>query len=144
MYLCNICLDGLRIYRRPLLFFCKRVRGCLVGCVLKFLQKRIMASDGTNCKEFFIVVDNKTDQIWNTNKVFSQYIYTNSNSTWITMSLILSKNSHIICQIAKCSFEFLSFNEFFGGLAKKTKETYFSVKSSCEVHWIIMFQKNAV
>ena len=30
-----------------------------------------MASDGTNCKEFFIVVDNITDQIWNTNKLFS-------------------------------------------------------------------------
>ena len=28
--------------------------------------------------------------------------------------------------------------------AKETKETNFSVKSSWEVHWIIMFQKDAV
>ena len=44
------------------------------------------------------------------------------------------------CQIAKCSFEFLSFNEFLSSLfcKMKTVNTHFSVKLSGEVHWIVM------
>ena len=34
-----------------------------------------MASDGTDCKEFLIVVDNKTDQIWKIYFFLSMYLY---------------------------------------------------------------------
>ena len=54
---------------------------------------------------------------------------------------------HFFRQITKYSFKFLPFNEvffhhhhFIGGFGK----TVFSVKSSWEVHWIIMFQKDTV
>ena len=61
---------------------------------------------------------------------------------WSARLLILRKP--FFRQIAKPSFDFLSLNEFFSGFAKETKETDFSVKSSWEVHWIIMFQKECV
>ena len=52
------------------------------------------------------------------------------------------------CQITKYSFEFLSFDNFFSpqfpSFAEETKETNFSVKSSWQVNWVIMFQKDAV
>ena len=61
------------------------------------------------------------------------------------------QQKQFFCQIPKCSFEFLSFDNFFfsnhhviSGFAKETKNNYFSVKSSWEVHWMIMFQKDVV
>ena len=45
------------------------------------------------------------------------------------------------CQITKCSFEFLSFDKFFLLDTVKWKK---SLQISWEIHWIIMFQEDAV
>ena len=50
------------------------------------------------------------------------------------------RHKQFFCQITKCSFTFCHLTSF----AEETKETNFSVKSSWEVNWIIMFQKDAV
>ena len=47
------------------------------------------------------------------------------------------RHNQFFCQITKCSFRFCHLTSF-------AKETNFSVKSSWEVHWILMFQKDAV
>ena len=67
----------------------------------------------------------------------------------IPSTLWLSFGLHIsFRQIAKCSFGFLSFNDFFflfnHHYVNWIKSAIFSVKSSWEVHWILMCQKDVV
>jgi hypothetical protein len=50
------------------------------------------------------------------------------------------RHKQFFCQITKCSFTFCHLTSF----DEATKETNFSVKSSWEVNWIVMFQKDAV
>ena len=54
------------------------------------------------------------------------------------------QQKQFLCQIALCSFEFLSFDNFFFQSSCYQWFCNFSVKSSWEVRWIIMFQKDKV
>ena len=57
------------------------------------------------------------------------------------------RHKQFFCQITKCSFNFCHLTEFFFSSSSfhcQFWQNSFSVNSSWEVHWIIMFQKDAV
>ena len=60
------------------------------------------------------------------------------------LETFLKASTEKFCQIIWVTFFTLWFHEFFQLLFKKDKHKKNSVKSSCEVHWIVMFQKDAV
>ena len=57
---------------------------------------------------------------------------------------IFKASTEKFCQIIWVTFFALWFHKFFQLLFKKDKHNKKSVKSSYEVHWIVMFQKDAV
>ena len=54
------------------------------------------------------------------------------------------KSQNPVLNICHLTTIFVSNHHVMSIFAKETKRTYFSVKSSWEVHWIIMFQTEAV
>ena len=54
------------------------------------------------------------------------------------------QQKQFFCQIAKCTFDFLPFDNFSFQSSFYQWFCYFSVKLSWEVRWIIMFKKDAV